>query len=81
MNLKTIDDSAPDFEDFYNDKAFEILVWMFSEDNHTKRAKLYRTACRVEKRFRVHHGIADYPTTNWDRGGYIQFCSDKLDKL
>jgi hypothetical protein len=51
------DSRAPEYQAFHNPQAIEAIKWMFSEANRTKRAKLYRTACKLEYRFRQSRGI------------------------
>lgn len=53
------DEKAPDYRGFYSFEAIKMIKWMHEETNTTKRAKLYRTACRLEYRFRKHHGIGE----------------------
>lgn len=51
------DEKALDYREFYNRAAINMIKWMQEETNTTKRAKLYRTACRLEYRFRKYVGI------------------------
>ena len=49
------DEKAPHYESFYNPQAIAIMKWINAENNTIKRAKLYRTACRLEYRYRNSH--------------------------
>ena len=61
--------AAPEYQAFYNDEALKIIDWMFAENNRAKQAKLYRTACKMEYRFRKYHGIPE--NSPWRRGNVI----------
>lgn len=66
------DELALDYEAFYNKEAIKLIDWMCAEDNRTKQSKLYRTACRMEHRYRRHHGLPkdDGPCI---MGGWVHF--------
>lgn len=57
---------VPDYESFYNLQSVELIRWMYLESNRTKMAKLYRTACRMEYRFRKYNYIPERGV--WKRG-------------
>lgn len=62
---------VPDYESFYNPEALKLIQWMYSENNRTKMAKLYRTACRMEYRFRKYNYIPERGI--WKRGNVGTF--------
>lgn len=59
-------ESVPDYESFYNLQSVELIRWMYLESNRTKIAKLYRTACGMEYRFRKYNFIPERGV--WKRG-------------
>jgi len=63
------DELALDYKAFYNTQALKLIDWMYAEKNTTKRAKLYRTACRIEHRFRRYHGISE--NRPWKTGSCV----------
>lgn len=60
------EDRAPEYKAFYNDQAYKMIEWMYAENNRTKQAKLYRTACRMEKRFRDYYNVPE--NRPWSNG-------------
>ena len=60
------DEKALDYQAVYSPAAIKMIKWMHEETNTTKRAKLYRTACRLEYRFRKYEGIGE--DGKWMRG-------------
>lgn len=60
----------PCYDRFFNPSACELVHWLHEEANTTKRAKLYRTACKLEKRFREYHDLSDR-AVRWARRGLV----------
>ncbi len=56
---------------FNNLEAIKLIQWMYLENNRTKMAKLYRTACRMEYRFRKYNCIPERGV--WKKGNVGTF--------
>jgi len=66
-------DTVPKYEAFHNQEAYKAIEWMACENDRIKQARLYRTACRMEKRFRDYHHI---PRNGyWRRGSMVSVPS------
>jgi len=69
------DYNVPDYDAFFNNEAMKMAMWSLDEEknNLRKAYKLYKTACRMEKRFRKYHGIIE--GVPWRTGNCITLPS------